>query len=247
LTLKEDLREKLLQISRATIDRLLAPERRRLALKPRARTRPATLLKKQIPIRTFAQWEEDEPGFVEVDLVSHDGGLARGDHAWSLVPLRGLDSDNGAFINHHLLRWCRQRGILFTRCRPYRKNDNCYVEQKNWTVARRYFGYFRYDREEALRVLKELSGLLSLYVNFFQPSVKLKEKRQKGGRVRRVYDEPKTPFERVLEHPRVSEVLKAELQRKYEGLNPADLRRKILRLQQELFRLATPLRGITYE
>ena len=277
LTLKEDLREKLLQISRATIDRLLAPERRRLALKPRAKTRPGTLLKKQIPIRTFAQWEEDEPGFVEVDLVSHDGGLAKGDHAWSLVltdvctqwtevvplrnraqlwafealqeasrrlpfPLRGLDSDNdGAFINHHLLRWCRQRG------RPYRKNDNCYVEQKNWTVARRYFGYFRYDREEALRVLKELSGLLGLYVNFFQPSVKLKEKRRKGGRVRRVYDEPKTPFERVLEHPKVSEVLKAELQRRYEGLNPADLRRKILRLQQELFRLATPLRGITYE
>jgi hypothetical protein len=118
---------------------------------------------------------------------------------------------------------------------------------KNWTVARRYFGYFRYDTEEVLEVLKELSQLLSLYVNFFQPSVKLKEKRRNGGKVWRIYDEPKTPFERVVEHPGVPEMVKEELQRKYEELNPANLRRKILRLQEKLFRLATPVKGVTYE
>jgi hypothetical protein len=283
LSLNEEVRNKLLQISKATIDRLLAPERKRLKLKPKAKTKPGTLLKNQIPIRTFGDWKEDEPGFVEVDLVSHDGGLAMGDHAWSLVltdistqwtevvplknraqvwafealkeaslrmpfPLKGIDSDNdGAFINYHLLRWCQESGIVFTRSRPYHKNDNCYVEQKNWTVARRYFGYFRYDTEESLKVLKELSELLSLYVNFFQVSVRVKEKRREGSKVRRVYDEPKTPFERVLEHQRIPEMVKEELRRRYEGLNPAELRRRILRLQRRLFRLATPVKGVVYE
>ena len=107
-------------------------------------------------------------------------------------PLKGIDCDNdSAFINHHLFRWCQERGIVFTRSRPYWKNDNCHVEQKNWSVARRYFGYFRYDTEEAFQVLKELSRLLSLYVNFFQPSVKLREKVKKNGREKRIYEEPK--------------------------------------------------------
>ena len=283
LTLDENTRTKLLNISRATIDRLLAPERKKLQLKPKAKTKPGTLLKNQIPIRTFSDWKENEPGFVEVDLVSHDGGLAKGDHAWSLVltdiytqwteivplknkaqvwafsalkeassrmpfPLKGLDSDNdGAFINYHLLNWCRENRIVFTRSRPYRKNDNCHVEQKNWSVARRYFGYFRYDTEEALRVLKDLSGLLSFYVNFFQPSVKLKEKVRSGGRVKRVYDDPKTPFERVMECPGISKEIKEKLLEIYDRLNPADLIRRILKLQRRLFELATPVKGVFYE
>lgn len=283
IQLTETVRNKLLRISRATIDRLLAPERKRLALKPKAKTKPGTLLKKDIPIRTHADWKESEPGFVEMDLVSHDGGLAKGDHAWSLVvvdfctqwtetaplknraqkwafealqkisrrmpfPLKGIDCDNdGAFINHHLLKWSQEKGIVFTRSRPYRKNDNCRVEQKNWTVARRYFGYFRYDTEKALEVLKELSEVLSLYTNFFQPSVKLIEKRRIGSKVKRIYEEPKTPYERVLEHPAIPEKTKEELRRKYEELNPAELRRKILRLQKKLFELATPVKGVEYE
>jgi transposase InsO family protein len=163
-------------------------------------------------------------------------------------PLKGLDSDNdGAFINHHLLRWCSEKGVVFSRSRAYRKNDNRHVEQKNWTVARRYFGYLRYDTDEALKVLKELSRLLSFYVNFFQPSVKLQEKRRNGGKVRRIYDEPKTPFERVLKHPGVPKTVEEDLRRKYQELNPADLRRKILRLEEKLFNLATPIKGVLHE
>ena len=283
LHLSEEVREKLLRISRSTIDRLLAPERKRLKLKSRARTKPGSLLKKQIAIRTHADWKEDEPGFVEVDLVGHDGGLAKGDFAWSLTlvdiatqwteiealknraqvwtfsaleeirrrlpfPLKGLDCDNdSAFINHHLFRWCQKQGIIFTRSRPYQKNDNCHVEQKNWTVARRYLGYFRYDTEEALEVMRELTRLLSLYVNFFRPSMKLKEKRQKDGRIRRIYDQPKTPYQRVLEHPKIPEETKERLRKRYEELNPAELRRKILHLQGRLFALATPVKGVEYE
>ncbi len=96
-------------------------------------------------------------------------------------------------------------------------------------------------------MLKELSRLLSFYVNFFQPSVKLREKVKKNGREKRIYEEPRTPFERVLEAPGISEEVKEALRKKYEELNPADLRRKILRLQQKLFRLATPVKGVTYE
>lgn len=203
---------------------MLAPERESLKLKPKARTKPGTLLKNQISIRNFADWKEDEPGFVEVDLVSHDGGLAKGEYAWSLVltdictqwteivplknkaqvwaftalkeasnripfPLRGLDSDNdSAFINYYLLKWSQENRIVFTRSRPYRKNDNCHVEQKNWSIDRRFLGYFRYDTDQALEILKKLSKLLSLYVNFFQVSVKLKKKIRDGSKIKKVYD-----------------------------------------------------------
>jgi len=283
LVLTEEVRQKLLRISRATIDRLLASERRRLKLKPRARTKPGTLLKKQIPIRTHAGWQEGVPGFLEMDLISHDGGLAKGDFAWTLVltdietqwtelvpvknraqvwtfqalqealqrfpfPIRGLDCDNdGAFINRHLVEWCQEEGILLTRSRPYWKNDNCHVEQKNWSVGRRYLGYGRYDTEEALRVLRELGVWVSLYVNHFQPSVKLLRKVREGAKVRRIYGEPKTPYQRVLEHPEVSEEIKEELRRRYEGLNPAELYRKIRRLQRKLFMLATPVQGVVQD
>ncbi len=151
-------------MSPATADRLLAPERKKNELRGRSGTKPGSLLKSQIPIRTFAEWDEKRPGFVEVDLVAHDGGSAKGDFVqtldvtdvctgWSeqravlnkaqkwvfeaLVEIRkqfpfavlGLDSDNGGeFINNHLLNYCKEEGLTFTRARPYRKNDNCYVE-----------------------------------------------------------------------------------------------------------------------
>ncbi len=281
--LDEETRDRLLRISRATIDRLLSGPRRRMRLRARARTKPGTLLMREIPIRTGTEWEGVEPGYLEIDLVSHDGGLAKGDHAWSLVltdiftqwtevipvrnraqvwtfealkeatkrfpfRIRGIDSDNdSAFLNHHLYRWCKEKGIVFTRSRPYRKNDNCHVEQKNWSVARRYFGYWRYETERSLEVMRELGELLSLYINFFQPSVKLVEKVRVGARVRRKYDEPKTPYERVLEAGGISEETKEVLRRTYERLNPAELRRKILRLQRMLIRLATPVEGVTHE
>jgi len=283
ILLEESVREKLFRISRATIDRLLSKERKRMRLKPRAKTKPGTLLKKQIPIRTHAGWKEDEPGFLEIDLISHDGGYAKGEFAYTLVmtdiktqwteviPVRnraqrwtleamkeamerfpfrikGIDTDNdSAFINKYLLEWTREEVIIFTRSRPYWKNDNCHVEQKNWSIGRRYLGYLRYDTEEALEVIKEIGELLSLYVNYFQPSMKLVRKERIGSKVRKEYDEPKTPYERVLESPEIEEGTKEKLRARYEELNPAELHRRIKDLQERLFRLATPVRGMKYE
>ncbi|MFN2497630.1 MAG: transposase family protein, partial [Pyrinomonadaceae bacterium] len=183
LTCDPQTKAKLLRISAATIDRLLRAERRKHELRGRGRTKPGTLLKHQIPIRTFAEWDEQRPGFAEVDLVGHDGGVAAGEYCQTLdltdvattwtetmavrnkaqsrvfealqkvrknlpFPLLGLDSDNGSeFINDQLLRYCQHQRISFTRSRPYRKNDNCFVEQKNYSVVRRAVGYGRYDTD----------------------------------------------------------------------------------------------------
>jgi len=275
ITLKEEVREKLFKISPATIDRLLEGERRKQTIKGRSNTKPGTLLKNQIPIRTFSEWDNLRPGFVEIDLVGHDGGNAKGDFAQTLdvtdvcttwteteavrnkaqqwvfdalkdirqrlpFPLLGIDSDSGGeFINHHLYRYCREESITFTRTRSYRKNDNCYVEQKNYSVVRRAVGYLRYDTEEELRILNELYRHLRLYTNFFQPTMKLIEKTRIGSKVTKKYDKPKTPYERVLKSSDVSEENKKELKSQYKSLNPALLKRKITRLQQRLLHIAS--------
>lgn len=263
-------REKLLRVSAATIDRLLRTERRKHQLRGKARTKPGTLLKHQIPIRTFAEWDEQQPGFGEIDLVGHDGGVAAGDYCQTLdlvdvattwtetravrnkaqarvfaalqkvrkdlpFALLGLDSDNGSeFINDELLRYCRQEKITFTRSRPYRKNDNCFVEQKNYSIVRRAVGYARYDTEEQCELLNELYSYLRLYTNFFLPTMKLKSKERNGSRVKKCYDQPQTPYQRVLHAELVSKANKDRLRAKYMTLNPAALKRKIERLQQQL-------------
>ena len=230
IKLDTKVREKLLTISAATIDRLLADTRKKYQIKGRSTTRPGSLLKKSIPIRTFADWDEKVPGFFEVDLVSHDGGAVRGDfnqslnftdiatgweemvavknkaQIWVFVGIKrikgrlpfsilGLDSDNGSeFINAHLLLYCKEEHITFTRSRPYHKNDSCFVEQKNYSVIRRTVGYGRYDTMEELVVLNELYSHLRLYVNFFQPVRKLIKKERMGSKVIKRYDEAKTPL-----------------------------------------------------
>jgi hypothetical protein len=172
------------------------------------------------------------PGFVEIDLVGHDGGDAKGEFAQTLdltdvcttwteteavrnkaqqwvfdalkdirqrlpFPLLGIDSDSGGeFINHHLYRYCQTEQITFTRTRSYRKNDNCFVEQKNYSIGRRAVGYLRYDTAEELRTLNELYRHLRLYSNFFQPTMKLKEKIRIGSRITKKYDKPITPYRR---------------------------------------------------
>lgn len=275
LKLDEKTRERLLRISPATIDRRLREDRKKYMLKSRARTKPGTLLKHQIPIRTFSEWDDLRPGFCEMDLVGHDGGDASGEFAHTLdltdvatcwteteavrnkaqvwvfealkdmeqrlpFPLLGLDSDNdGAFINAHLFRYCTERNITFTRSRAYKKNDNCFVEQKNYSVVRRAVGYLRYDTLEELAVLKELYRHLRLYTNFFQPVMKLKEKTRIGSRVIKKYDKPKTPYRRVLESKHIDGTIKRKLKRQYAGLNPAELKRAITRLQDKLTELAT--------
>lgn len=273
-------KQKLLRISAASVDRLLQPERRKQQLRRRSHTKPGTLLKHQIPIRTFAEWDEAQPGFAEIDLVAHDGGLALGDFCQTLdltdictgwteteavpnkaqvwvfeaiqtirqrlpFPLLGLDSDNGSeFVNHELLRYCQKERITFTRARPYRKNDNCYVEQKNYSVVRQTVGYQRFDTAAELMVLKQLYATLRLYTNFFQPTMKLKSKERFGSRVKKSYYAPQTPYQRVLACTDVTVADKKKLQRQYPSLNPAALKRQLDKYRKELFRLASKKRPL---
>jgi len=190
-------------MSASTIDRLLKKEKDKFRLgKGRSGTKPGTLLKNQIPIRTFADWDDAVPGFTEVDLVGHDGGNNSGDYVQSLnfvdiascwditaacinkaqvhvfkalraiiarfpFIILGIDSDNGSeFINGIMFRYCIKNEITFTRSRPYRKNDSCFVEQKNYSVVRRAVGYLRHDTEEELCLLNELYLYLGRYNNF---------------------------------------------------------------------------------
>jgi hypothetical protein len=155
-------------------------------------------------------------------------------------PLLGIDSDSGGeFINHHLYRYCQTEQITFTRTRSYRKNDNCFVEQKNYSIVRRAVGYLRYDTEEELRTLNELYRHLRLYTNFFQPTMKLTEKTRIGSRIIKKYDNPTTPYRRVLVSPHVSAHDKDALKKQYAKLNPAKLKRQMSKLQQKLLRIAS--------
>lgn len=275
ITIGRETKEKLLRISPATIDRLLSAERKKLNIKGRSNTKPGTLLKNQIPIRTFSEWDEGMPGFLELDLVGHDGGDAAGEFAqtinavdvytgwteteairnkaqkWAFegiqnikgrlpFDLLGIDSDNGAeFINSHLYRYCLEHKITFTRSRKYRKNDNCYVEQKNYSVVRKAVGYMRYDTEEELGILNELYSYLRSYTNFFQPVMKMIEKTRTGSRVKKKYDVPQTPYQRVLQSPHVSKEDKERLKKQYDKLNPAELKRQITRLQNNLIEVVS--------
>jgi hypothetical protein len=219
----------LVGMSPATIDRRLATDRRQLELKGKAHTKPGSLLKSQIPMRTWADWDDQRPGFVEIDLVGHEGGDNNGDFASSLTvtdiatgwtevrsvrnkaarhvfaalveiqavlpfPLLGIDSDNGSeFINQHLLRWCISQQITFTRSRPANKNDGCHVEQKNWDIARRTVGYWRYDTAGELAVLNQIWAALSPLINLFTPQQKLISKTRAGAKVIKRYDTAQTP------------------------------------------------------
>ena len=154
-------------------------------------------------------------------------------------PLLGIDSDNGSeFINHHLYAYCQQQSITFTRARPYRKNDNAHIEQKNWSVVRRLIGYHRYHSPQALEQLNRLYPLVERYVNFFQPAMQLKEKHRQGARVRKVYDAPRTPFRRLLEHGALTQDQRQQLEQQYRQINPVKLLRDINKELDRLWQLA---------
>jgi hypothetical protein len=270
LHLSKKERQLLAQISRSTIDRLLAPARKRLQPHGRSTTKPGTLLKKAIPIRTFADWDDARPGFLELDLVAHCGETTSGDYlstldtvdiatCWSECivpanrgqhavcaaleelrqrlpfPLLGIDSDNDAsFINDHLFRYCQEKKLTFTRSRPYKKNDQAHIEQKNWSIVRQLVGYDRYEKE-AVRSLNALYREHGLYTNFFQPVLKLKEKVRVDGKVKKVYDEAQTPYQRTLASPHVSQENKERLTQLYGTLDPVALRRSIDRRLRDLW------------
>jgi len=275
LQVSRGVREKLARISASSIDRLLKPERLKMQVKGRSGTKPGTLLKHQIPVRTYADWNEQQPGFLEIDLVGHDGGSAQGEYCqildatdihtgWSeqiAVPnkaqkwvfeaiqeirsrmpfcMLGLDSDNGSeFINNHLTAYCQEQEITFTRGRVGRKNDNCYVEQKNWSIVRRFSGYERYEGSDACQCLNALYEVVREYVNFFMPSMKLREKVREGARVTKRYERAQTPYQRVLASNQISSKTKNKLRRRYAALNPAVLKREIEALQGALRHQAT--------
>ena len=251
LRVTQDVADQLCQLSASTIDRLLRSHKDRGLRRPWSTTKPGSLLKASIPIRTFAEWDEDRPGFIEVDLVAHCGDTTEGFYLNTLTgvdiatgwvecravwgkgqdrvggavhemsrslpfPMLGLDSDNGSeFINHHLYAYCQRNEITFTRSRPYRKNDNAHVEQKNWTAVRRLVGYDRYSTKAALAHLQEVHRLSSLYMNLFQPVMKLQHKSRHGARVHKVYDTARTPYQRLLERDVLSEEEREVLARRY--------------------------------
>ena len=279
LRLEPEIKKLLCAMSAATIDRTLTSERKRLRVRGRHGTKPGTLLRQQIPIRTFAEWDDARPGFCEVDTVGHEGGVASGEFCVTLTvtdvasgwtemqavqnkaqqrvhralceideklpfSLLGVDSDNGGeFINDMLLRWCIAREITFTRTRPYRKNDNCFVEQKNWTHVRQHVGYARYDTAAELKLLNELYGVLRLWVNYFSPQQKLRSKTRRGAKVSRRYETARTPYRRLLASQEVTGDVKRTLEAEYQQLNPAALSREIGRLQKKLVALSAAKRA----
>lgn len=275
LRLDGQTRALLLSLSPATADRLLRPVRQRLGRRRGlSTTKPGTLLKQAIPVRTFADWDDARPGFTEIDLVAHCGNSAHGEFVHSLdivdittrwseqvalpnrgqaavtaaletarqrlpFPLLGVDSDNGGeFINANLLRYCEQHQLTFTRSRPYRKNDQAHVEQKNWTAVRQIVGYDRYEGQSACEALNALYATRHLYHNCFQPVMVLVSKERDGAKVTKRYDVSKTPYQRVLEAPDVGEADKTRLRQLYATLNPAALLRQIRTQQAVVWKLA---------
>jgi hypothetical protein len=262
--LNADVRQALLQASRATLDRLLIPAR--IEHRRRATTRPGTLLRHQIPIRT--EWAENQAGFLEMDTVALCGGTLDDRHGWMFdavdihttwnemralpnrseaatllqirdveaslpFPLRGLDSDNGGeFINHHLVKHLhgREKPVAFTRSRPYRKNDQAHIEQKNYTQVRLWFGYERYDNPEVVPLINALcKRQLNQLLNYFLPTMKLESKERVGSKVVRKYGPTMTPLSRVLACPEVTVETKQRLRAQKQTLNPFALTREVER------------------
>jgi hypothetical protein len=272
--LSRPVERQLRTISPRTIDRRLQSRKRTIRRRLYGRTKPGTLLKSHIPIRT-EHWDVTTPGFTEVDLVSHSGNSGVGDFLQSLnltdihtgwvesravrsktqrgvhsavvelratlpFPLRGIDSDNGSeFINTVLWDYCRGSQIQFTRGRPYKKNDNAHIEQKNWTHVRKLFGWDRYDTAEACAAMNDLyRHELRLMMNLFQPSVKLLRKTRVGARVRRQYDPPQTPLDRLIASQHGDPQKIRALQRLRARLDPFTLGRTIEAKLERIYHLA---------
>ncbi len=267
----------LLKISAPTIDRILKPYKAKYKTKGRCTTKPGTLLKEHILVKTN-QWDESRPGFLEADTVALCGGSLQGDFTYIIdytdiattwgeqravfgkgetdvleqtkdvedrlpFSLLGFDSDNGSeFLNWHLLRHFtkRKKPVQFTRSRPYHKDDNAHIEQKNWTQVRQWLGYARFDNPAVVPLLNDLfRNEWRLYHNFFMPSVKLLEKKQVAAKTIKRYDAPKTPYQRVLESPHVSTAVKRSLKEQFETLNPFKLRKAIDAKLKKIFSICT--------
>jgi hypothetical protein len=278
--LASQLQQKLLAASPATLDRLLKPLK---CQHPKARgsTKPGTLLKNQIPVKTH-NWDVTQPGYFEADTVAHCGNSLAGDFVYSLTftdifsgwtenratwgrgahgvmaqiqgiehglvfPIKGFDCDNGSeFLNYHLVRYFTDRPrnpVAFSRSRPYHKNDNAHVEQKNWTTVRQFLGYDRFDRPEVVPLLNDLyQNEWSRMTNFFSPTLKLKEKRRVNSRYVKTYEPPQTPYQRLLASPDITAEAKEQLHLLYNLLNPFILRKSIQTKLKAIFTTLCPPR-----
>ncbi len=266
--------KQLLTISARQVDRRLQAHKRKVRKRLYGRTKPGTLLKHHIPIKTDS-WDVNAPGHCEVDLVSHSGDNASGEFLYTLTvtdihttwcetrvvmgkgqfgvqqaledirsqlpfPLLAIDSDNGSeFINQHLLRYCRRKKIQFTRGRPYKKDDNAHVEQKNWTHVRKQLGYLRYDTEEARNAINRLyRGDLRLLQNLFLPGVKLVSKERVGAKLRRKYDRARTPLDRVLDSTAANPDAVANLKKLRDDHDPFELSQSVDRQLERIHGLS---------
>lgn len=276
LALSGQGQKQLLSISPATIDRHLRSKKRQLKRRLYGRTKPGTLLKHHIPIKTDS-WDVQTPGFTEIDLVSHSGNSASGDFVHSLnvtdihstwvetravmgksqigvleamkeiqhalpFKLLGIDSDNGSeFINYHLKTFCDQNQIQFTRGRPYKKDDNAHIEQKNWTHVRKIFGYERYDSQQALNAINDLyRNELSILQNLFLPSMKLLAKTRIGSKLKRRYDPPRTALDRLFDCPQLDPVKIEKLKILRQTIDPFALAQRIEQKLDGIYLKANP-------
>ena len=273
IELSQKTKALLLRISSASIDRCL----RIVRLKSShglSTTKPGSLLKKLIPVQTFTAWDEERPGFMEIDLVAHCGNSTAGQYlntltctdlctGWTDVtallhrsqetvstaihrmrqrlpfPLLGIDSDNGSeFINDLLYRYCLEEKLTFTRSRPYQKNDQAHVEQKNWSVVRHTVGYDRWETAQDLTLLESIYDDIRRYINFFQPSLKLIAKERIGNQTIKRYDPAKTPYQRILDRKDIALEAKAPLMNLYVQLNPVELRCRIDQKTAKLWKIS---------
>ena len=270
MKLTKQLKNKIIGISLSTLERILRIERAKES-KGKSLTRPGSLLKKQVAIKTFAEWNDRRLGFFEVDLVAHCGDdisgrfvqtltmtdIASGwteivpilykakahvragiEKVIALIPfkLKGIDCDNGGeFLNHEMADWCEARKITFTRSRAYRKNDQAHVEEKNGSVVRRLIGYQRFEGREALEVMTDLYAVSRIYINYFQPSMKLIKKTRVGAKVTKQYDTAKTPLERLLGFDTITKKRKDALLSEFRALDPFALLAEMAKLQTKLW------------
>ena len=281
-SLSDEVREALKRISAASIDRALKPIRSRLGQKGLSGTKPGTLLRNQIPIRTNF-WDVTQPGYLEADTVAHCGNSLAGDFVWSLTmtdycsgwtecratwnkgatgvveqikaiehalpfTLKGFDCDNGSeFLNYHLLSYFQEHPnvINFTRSRPYKKNDNAHVEQKNWTHVRQLFGYDRIDDKSLINLMNNLYAKeWSQLQNYFCPSMKLKEKTRINSRYKKKYEEPQTPYQRLIDSNDIDEKQKSELQVQFKKLDPFKLKARIEKKLKAIFKLISVTQNV---
>jgi hypothetical protein len=274
ISISAQTQQELCHMSTSTIDRILRRWRNNRPHHGLGTTKPGTLLKNAIAVKTFSEWSESKPGFLEVDLVAHCGESVEGFYLNTLsavdvatgwyepvvvwgkgrervggaihdiqkrlpMPLLGLDSDNGGeFINQDIYEYCRRQRITFTRSRSYKKNDSCHVEQKNWSVVRRTIGYDRFSSKAAFKALDDVYTLLRLYINYFQPVLKLVAKTRNGARVHKVYDTAQTPYQRLLGSGVLTEEKKQELANIYSSLNPVKLLKQVQQEVEHLWTLA---------